>query len=141
MNENAMSDSSRMFSLLSALCQSPISWYTSGPAQKYILRQIKAIDSGKMVLQTTDAIRGTKQDGTEPSEGESKLDVCLLMLYGHILFTSTSFTFAMSMSTTGTPHEPSELMKCSIFLASSKHRPNKPNGDVKFGFGLCSLWP
>lgn len=82
MKDGAMSDSYRMFALLSSLCQSPISWYTSGPAQKYILRQIKALDAGH----------------EEGGQTDMNLDVCLLMLYGHILFTSTSYTYALSPS-------------------------------------------
>lgn len=82
MKDGAMSDSYRMFALLSSLCQSPTSWYTSGPAQKYILRQIKALDT---VSEDTNS-------------GDTTLDVCLLMLYGHILFTSTSYTYALSSS-------------------------------------------
>lgn len=93
MRNGVMSDANRMFALLSRLCQSPVSWYTSGPAQKFILRQIRAIDNSYEQLFATNF---------EPSEaGEATfsridMDVCLLMLYGHILFTSTSYTYAIS---------------------------------------------
>ncbi|KAH7127730.1 hypothetical protein EDB81DRAFT_809969 [Dactylonectria macrodidyma] len=90
MRDGAMSDSYRMFALLSSLCQSPVSWYTSGPAQKYILRQIKAMD---------DAHEANRADGVHgnPNDTQTRpaLDACLLMLYGHILFTSTSYTYAL----------------------------------------------
>ncbi|SPJ81661.1 related to transcription initiation factor TFIIIC [Fusarium torulosum] len=86
MREGATSDSYRMFALLSNLCQSPVSWYTSGPAQKYILRQIKAMDDVY-----TEADSGS--DLTQNKE--PALDACVLMLYGHILFTSTSYTYAL----------------------------------------------
>ncbi|KAK5988747.1 RNA-binding protein VTS1 [Cladobotryum mycophilum] len=94
MRDGAISDSYRMFALLSKLCQSPVSWYTSGPAQKYILRQIKAIDAGHEVAihdQGSDSRVG--QAGVNPME--INIDICLLMLYGHILFTSTSYTYAL----------------------------------------------
>ena len=84
-----MSDSYRMFALLSCLCQSPVSWYTSGPAQKYLLRQIKAMDDAY------ESSHGERAVGDV--EGEA-LDACVLMLYGHILFTSTSYTYALGMS-------------------------------------------
>lgn len=85
MRDGGISDSYRMFALLSLLCQSPISWYTSGPAQKYILRQIKALDA-------------THHMDTQPREtGIVGIDICLLMLYGHILFTSTSYSYALGM--------------------------------------------
>lgn len=94
MKDGAISDSHRMFALLSTLCQSPISWYTSGPAQKFILRQIKAIDSAH--LGGTGAQNGNESvNVADPVD--VNLDVCLLMLYGHILFTSTSYTFALGM--------------------------------------------
>ena len=72
---------------MSNLCQSPVSWYTSGPAQKFILRQIKAIDAALDGAGEEDSARG------KPSS--LGLDICLLMLYGHILFTSTSYTYAL----------------------------------------------
>lgn len=93
MKEGAISDSYRMFALLSSLCQSPISWYTSGPAQKYILRQIKALDVDQvkaLALNTDDA-----EVLNTVNSSDVDLDVCLLMLYGHILFTSTSYTYAL----------------------------------------------
>lgn len=88
MRDMATGDASRMYALLSSLCHSPVSWYTSGPAQKFILRQIKLIDSNLGFGEQ----RETPEGGGDPSQG---LDVCLLMLYGHILFTSTSYTYAL----------------------------------------------
>ncbi|KAK4174769.1 hypothetical protein QBC36DRAFT_302534 [Triangularia setosa] len=81
-------DSYRMFSAMCRVCQTPVSWYTSGPAQKFILRQIKTMDNIVMRQQQS------------PSQGEKDgsigLDVCLLTIYGHILFTTTSYTYALS---------------------------------------------
>ena len=78
MRDHALSsDSFRLFSLLCRLCQSSISWYSSGPAQKFVLRQIKAMDAAVMAGK------------------DAKLDVGPLMLYGHILFTSTSYVYAI----------------------------------------------
>lgn len=73
------SDSFRLFSLLCRLCQSSISWYSSGPAQKFVLRQIRAMDASVM------------------SGRGGQLDASPLMLYGHILFTSTSYVYAIRM--------------------------------------------
>lgn len=93
MRDGATTDSYRMFALLSYLCQSPVSWYTSGPAQKFILRQIKAIDVSHGAV----AVDGGDVDMTDAVQAgrPTGLDVCLLMLYGHILFTSTSYTYAL----------------------------------------------
>jgi hypothetical protein len=94
MRDGGISDSSRMFALLSKLCQSPVSWYTSGPAQKFILRQIKAIDMTYEAANKNLSGTGTlDQDGAATEK--LNMDICLLMLYGHILFTSTSYTYAI----------------------------------------------
>ena len=94
MRSGTMSDSYRMFALLSLLCQSPVSWYTSGPAQKYIMRQIKAIDASH---ETAVMRRGGDGDAEQTDAIGLDIDICLLMLYGHILFTSTSYSYALGM--------------------------------------------
>ncbi len=93
MRDGVMTDAHRMFALLSRLCQSPVSWYTSGPAQKFILRQIRAIDNTYEQLFTT---QFDSSDAGDATFSKIDMDVCLLMLYGHILFTSTSYTYAIS---------------------------------------------
>lgn len=91
MRDGTVSDSYRLFGLLSKICQSPVSWYTSGPAQKYILRQIKAIDSAYMSSSSSSGLNNP----ANIRDTAATMDVCLLMLYGHILFTSTSYTYAI----------------------------------------------
>lgn len=92
------SDSYRMFAALCRLCQSPASWYNSGPAQKYILRQIKIIDASHFATTQTDRSNEVVVGDRTGTAEAKQLDICLLMLYGHILFTSTSYTFALSKS-------------------------------------------
>jgi general transcription factor 3C polypeptide 3 (transcription factor C subunit 4) len=92
MRDMTSSDGSRIYALLATLCQSPISWYTSGPAQKFILRQIKLIDVACGVV---DKRASEYKLSTEASPSRAGLDISLLMLYGHILFTSTSYTYAI----------------------------------------------
>ncbi|XP_044718027.1 transcription factor tau subunit sfc4 [Hirsutella rhossiliensis] len=97
MRDGATTDSYRMFALLSRLCQSPIAWYTSGPAQKFILRQIKAIDASHASVwmqRQGHAELSSSTSAANNSPGTS-VDVCLLMLYGHILFTSTSYAYSL----------------------------------------------
>ncbi|KAL2257831.1 hypothetical protein VTK26DRAFT_9118 [Humicola hyalothermophila] len=129
-------DSYRMFSAMCRVCQTPVSWYTSGPAQKFILRQIKTMDT--IVMKKENPAAGTAntsnnnninnintaatEEGTiTPAQQQQQqqqtatyhngndtnsndtnsndaigLDVALLTIYGHILFTTTSYTYALS---------------------------------------------
>lgn len=96
------SDSYRMFATLCRMSHSPISWYSSGPAQKYILRQIKAMDVPVLASEQYGFSGGPRGAGEE----QRRIDICLLMLYGHILFTSTSYTYALSKSTPPPPSPP-----------------------------------
>ncbi|KAK0623355.1 hypothetical protein B0T14DRAFT_428498 [Immersiella caudata] len=90
-------DSYRMFAAMCRVCQTPVSWYTSGPAQKFILRQIKTMDNIQL--------KGTNQMGSDNPEDQQPqklspqdigLDICLLTIYGHILFSTTSYVYALS---------------------------------------------
>src|SRR5690606_8954150 len=102
-------DSYRMFAAMCRVCQTPVSWYTSGPAQKFILRQIKTMDNIAMRRENNAATAGADAaaTGTDPNNNsnsnskagadhETGLDVALLTIYGHILFTTTSYTYALS---------------------------------------------
>ncbi|KAL1842140.1 hypothetical protein VTK73DRAFT_3194 [Phialemonium thermophilum] len=87
-------DSYRIVAALCRVCQTPVSWYSSGPAQKFILRQIRHMDKATL----------SREAGGE-NAGVSGLDVCLLTIYGHIMFTTTSYTYALSWgSATSTTH-------------------------------------
>jgi general transcription factor 3C polypeptide 3 (transcription factor C subunit 4) len=95
-------DAYRMFAALTRLSQSPISWYSSGPTQKYMLRQIKAMDyvlTDEKSREKYFAERGsyTAQDEDGHLIINNDMDVGLLMLYGHILYTGTSYAYALSM--------------------------------------------
>ncbi|KAI1144565.1 TPR-like protein [Hypoxylon sp. FL0543] len=88
-------DPFRMFSALSRLCPSPASWYASGPVQKYMLRQIKLMDRA---ITASAAVDSGDEDAAPTGrvfQGK-ELDITLLMVYGHILFISNSFTFALN---------------------------------------------
>lgn len=116
----AATDSYRVFSALCRMCQSPVSWYASGPAQKYILRQIKAMDRALLPAELAEKVMAAapawdKEFPSNSGGGDAAgsgaqqqlqqqqqqprytaLDVTLLMLYGHILLTSTSYTYALN---------------------------------------------
>jgi general transcription factor 3C polypeptide 3 (transcription factor C subunit 4) len=90
-----------MFAAVTKLCHSPISWYSSGPTQKYILRQIKAMDyalvdeSQRKKYFSERGSYSTRDEHGNPIVNDD-LDIALLMLYGHILFSSTSYLYALS---------------------------------------------
>jgi general transcription factor 3C polypeptide 3 (transcription factor C subunit 4) len=96
-----------MFAALTRLCPSPTSWYASGPSQKFLLRQIKIMDRTLIAAETGENLND--DDGPElPSYPSKELDPTLLVLYGHVLFTSGSFTYALSKS----PNSPASLSHC-----------------------------
>ena len=97
-----VTDSYRLFSTLNRLCNRPHVWYNSGPSQKYILRQVKAMDFAlvgedrrKTIFQEKASYTMKDKDGNPIRAKE--MDVALLMLYGHILYTGTSYSYALSM--------------------------------------------
>ncbi|KAI0879652.1 hypothetical protein GGS24DRAFT_438205 [Hypoxylon argillaceum] len=125
------SDPFRMFAALCRLCPSPASWYASGPVQKYMLRQIKLMD------------RALVSEGGEDSEEEEakanggrvypskELDVTLLVLYGHILFVSNSFTYALNYFLRAYSIDPGNQMillsvgQCYIHYALKRQSENR----------------
>lgn len=94
-------DSYRMFAAITRVCHSPVAWYSSGPTQKYMLRQIKAMDFSlvnESQRKKYFAERGSysaRDDNGQPVINND-LDIALLMLYGHILFSSTGYLYALS---------------------------------------------
>lgn len=96
-------DSYRMYAAIARLCQSPVSWYCSGPEQKYMLRQVKAMDFN--LVDKTRRQKGyaekagyTSQDKNGKPILNDDMDVALLMLYGHILYSGTSYAYSLSTS-------------------------------------------
>jgi len=94
-------DSYRMFAAMSRACHSPVSWYNSGPTQKFILRQIKLMDFSLMPEHKRQKHYADK--GSYSVHGEdgvaivnTDMDIALLMLYGQILFTGGSYTYALN---------------------------------------------
>ncbi|KAL1897662.1 transcription factor TFIIIC subunit tfc4 [Sporothrix stenoceras] len=81
-------DCYRLFTTMCRLCRSPSLWFSSSPAQKYILRQIRSRDES-IKQETHDA-------GSNEYATTDRLDTCLLVVYGHILFASMSYHFALN---------------------------------------------
>ena len=96
-----ITDGYRLFSALNRLCDSENSWFNCGPSQKYILRQLKAIDfsllggSGRKKHFQERASYSTKDSDGLMIQADD-MDVALLMLYGHILHAGKSYSYAVS---------------------------------------------
>ncbi|KAI1859223.1 uncharacterized protein JN550_012143 [Neoarthrinium moseri] len=102
------SDAFRMYAALSRLCDTTATWYADSRVQKFTLRQIKMMDSA--LIPADDRVKGTL-DGFDPKVYPGKeMDVQLLMLYGHILFISNSFTFALNYFIRAYALDPDNLM-------------------------------
>ncbi|KAI1008174.1 hypothetical protein K3495_g62 [Podosphaera aphanis] len=120
-------DSYRLFAAMLRICQSPVSWYSSGPTQKYVLRQIKAMDLA--LLGGANGEKNINEEGSDTDmEGKtnqastSGMDVPLLMLYGHILYAGTSYAYALNYFLRANAVDPQNPMIClSIGLAYVHH--------------------
>ncbi|KAI9741008.1 MAG: transcription factor TFIIIC subunit tfc4 [Cirrosporium novae-zelandiae] len=79
-------DTYRLYSALNFLVDAPFSWYNAGPSQKYILRQVKAMDEAL-----------TKESSSKNSAAPpiSDMDIALVMLYGQVLYVATSYSYAL----------------------------------------------
>ncbi|KAF7591938.1 transcription factor TFIIIC subunit tfc4 [Aspergillus hancockii] len=105
-----VTDTYRLFSMLSRLCGDPHrSLFHSSPNMKFMLRQIKAMDytlpDENTGLRPSKPVResiyqerarlSTRDENGEPIPAE-EMDVALLVLYGHILYSGNSFLPALN---------------------------------------------
>ncbi|RKF80761.1 Transcription factor tau subunit sfc4 [Golovinomyces cichoracearum] len=118
-------DSYRLFSAMLRICQSPVSWYSSGPTQKYVLRQIKAMDFAltggdeKNLVYNKPCAENAREDDIRAA---LNMDIPLLMLYGHILYAGTSYAYALNYFLRADALDPDNPMIClSIGLAYMHH--------------------
>lgn len=99
-----VTDGYRLYSTLNRVCDSSKSWYNSGPSQKYILRQVKAMDFSlvgedrRKTLFKDKASYTTKDEKGNQIQAQ-EMDVALLVLYGHILCAGRSYSYALSKLT------------------------------------------
>ncbi|KZF24968.1 TPR-like protein [Xylona heveae TC161] len=94
-------DAYRLYAALNRMCHGSISWYNSGPSQKFVLRQIKAMDysligeeSRRSWFQEKASYTTRDQEGNPVMAKE--MDVALLMLYGHMLLVGTSYSTSLN---------------------------------------------
>jgi general transcription factor 3C polypeptide 3 (transcription factor C subunit 4) len=99
-----VTDTYRLFATLNRLSSRPNNWYNNGPTQKFILRQLKAIDyalmgdthdkNDKTIFQDRAGLSSKDENGNtiHPTD----FDVVLLMIYGHILYAGKSYQYGLS---------------------------------------------
>ncbi|KAJ5157041.1 uncharacterized protein N7482_008141 [Penicillium canariense] len=102
-----VTDTYRLFSMLSHLAGNPQkSLFNSSPSMKFMLRQIKAMDftlpdmenkpqPPRQSVWRERAALSTKDENGEPIPAY-ELDIALLVLYGHILYSGNSFYPALN---------------------------------------------
>ena len=96
-----ITDSYRFFMILNRLCEGTNISFNAGPLQKYVLRQVKAMDFsliGEPQISASfqeKASYTTKDDSGNPIKAEY-MDIGLLMLYGQTLYAGTSYSYALS---------------------------------------------
>ncbi|KAI9851300.1 MAG: transcription factor TFIIIC subunit tfc4 [Thelocarpon superellum] len=94
-------DTYRLYAALHRCCKCPMSWYNAGPSQKYVLRQIKAMDFSLVSEEYRKKHFGEKASYTSKDEHgnpivNDEMDVALLTLYGHMLYVGTSYANAFN---------------------------------------------
>ncbi|KAL9601111.1 MAG: hypothetical protein Q9219_002710 [cf. Caloplaca sp. 3 TL-2023] len=90
-----------LFCTLDRLCDDKKAWFNCGPTQKFVRRQLKAMDyslvepSQQRRLYQEKASYTTKDDEGRPiSAGD--MDLSLLMLYGYMLYLGKSFALSLN---------------------------------------------
>src|SRR5579862_5712735 len=93
-------DTYRLYAALHRLCQGPASWYNAAPSQKYLLRQVRAMDQGLPTKQLRHSEKsGNVLAGDQGTPIENvDMDIALLVLYGHILYSGRGYGYALGKS-------------------------------------------
>ncbi|KAI9821550.1 MAG: transcription factor TFIIIC subunit tfc4 [Phylliscum demangeonii] len=116
-------DAYRLHAALNRICRGSNTWYNSGPAQKFMLRQVKAMDyplvsEEKQALHFAERAAFTgKVPHLHPATTED-MDVALLVLYGHMLYTGTSYPYALNYFLRAYALDPTNSMVI-LFIALS----------------------
>lgn len=146
-----VTDGYRLFSAFNRFSDSENTWYNCGPSQKYILRQLKAVDFSllgdarrKSLFQERASYTTKDENGNQIRAQE--MDVALLMLYGHILYAGKSYAYAVSTSESlvqlysGRSTQwlnPDNQRR--LFLARSRSRPNESYDQTFPSIGIPTL--
>ncbi|KAL8802465.1 MAG: hypothetical protein Q9223_006641 [Gallowayella weberi] len=96
-----ITDGYRLFSALNRLCNGNNAWYNCGPSQKYVLRQLKAMDhslvgQGQHNKWFQERASYTTRDNEGNAIKAGEIDLALVMLYGYILYLGRSYSAALN---------------------------------------------
>ena len=138
-------DAYRLHAALNRLCHGPNTWYNSSPSQKYILRQIKAMDFS--LVGDDDRTRFFIEKASYSAKDDEgnffindDMDVVLLLLYGEMLYSGTSYTYALSQCPPcydESRHGPTNIQRsisADYFFRAHSLDPDHPV--IKFYIGL-----
>ncbi|RDL40531.1 uncharacterized protein BP5553_00510 [Venustampulla echinocandica] len=133
-------DSYRLFGVLTRMCQSPVSWYCAGPTQKFVLRQIKAMDYALMDEETRNEKYFHEKGSYSTLDKHGRpimnddLDISLLMLYGYILFVGSSYAYAINYFLRAHALDPDNpMINLSIGLAYLHHALKRQAENRQYG--------
>ena len=143
------SDLFRLYNISNRLCSGPNAWYNSGPAQKAILRYVKAMD---FTLLTPEQRKWYKFNNTERSSWTTRIglmhkikshDPTLFALYGHVLVAAGTYVSALNYYFRAyviTPDDP--IVNLSIALCYIQHamKRQSENRQYQIQQGLAFLF-
>ncbi|KAL8701755.1 MAG: hypothetical protein Q9201_004736 [Fulgogasparrea decipioides] len=130
-----VADGYRLFSAVNRLCDGRNRWFNCGASQKFVLRQLKAMDSslgGQSRQSNLDSDRLPLVAGEERHglDGAAEMDLALLMLYGYILYVGRSFSLALNYFYRAFALDPSNpMINLSLALAYIQHAIKRQSDD------------
>jgi general transcription factor 3C polypeptide 3 (transcription factor C subunit 4) len=123
MRENQFStDAYRLYAAINRLCKTPNSFYNADHNQKYLARQIRATDhalSGSALkARSVGAASYTSRDEAGNPIIPTEMNVQLVMLYGHVLYCTGSYAYAINYFYRAYALEPhNDMVNLSLALA------------------------
>ncbi|KAL8660602.1 MAG: hypothetical protein Q9202_006378 [Teloschistes flavicans] len=130
-----VTDSYRLFSAVHRLSDGPNDWFNCGPTQKFVLRQLKGMDSllVKQSQQSAPNREDLHYDARENVDGlhdAANMDRALLMLYGYILYLGKSYSLALNYFFRAYASDPSNpVINLSLALAYIQHAIKRQSDD------------
>ncbi|KAL8842691.1 MAG: hypothetical protein Q9170_000466 [Blastenia crenularia] len=120
-------DGYRLFCVLNRLCGGRNTWFNCGPSQKFVRRQLKAMDcllvdqSQHPSLFQEKTFFTTKDDDDKPVNA-GDMDLALLMLYGYMLYLGRSFALSLNYFFRAFALDPrNPIINLSLALAYIQH--------------------